>query len=71
MIYNKIKYKDELYALGDFLVLSDSKEGSYIAQLIKIFPSGGIAKYHYWPSIEVLMYFILHKKYLGTIAKRI
>jgi hypothetical protein len=51
--YNKIKYKNDIFSLGDCLMIRDVNEGVLIGKLTKIIPSGGISKYPYWPTIQV------------------
>ncbi len=53
LIYNKIKFRNEIYSIGDHLMIRDEKEGFLIAKLIKINQTGGLDKYSYWPSILV------------------
>lgn len=51
--YKKIKYKNEIYTLGDVLLIRDVSEGFLIGKLIKVIPSNGIKKYPWWPTIQV------------------
>jgi hypothetical protein len=51
--YNKIKYKNDIFSLGDCLLVRDQFEGFLIGKLIKIIPSGGFKKYPYWPTIQI------------------
>lgn len=51
--YTKIKYKQDIYSIGDNLLIRDSSDGFLIGRLINIIPANGDKKYHYWPTIEV------------------
>ncbi len=51
--YNKIKYKSDIFALGDFLMIRDVNDGFLIGKLIKVVQTGGFKKYPYWPTIQV------------------
>lgn len=51
--YTKIKYKQDIYSIGDNLLIRDSSDGFLIGRLVNIIPSNGDKKYHYWPTIEV------------------
>jgi hypothetical protein len=52
--YNKIKYRNEVYSIGDSLLIRDEVEGSYlIGKLIKIVQYNGFKKYPYWPTVQV------------------
>jgi hypothetical protein len=52
--YQTVKYKNENYSIGDYLLLKDSVV-EYIGKLIEIIPAGGIENFPYWPSIKVNM----------------
>jgi hypothetical protein len=51
--YNKIKYKNDIFTLGDCLLIRDVNEGYLVGKMIKIVQSGGLKKYPYWPTIQV------------------
>ncbi len=57
MNYNKIKYKSDIYTLGDYLMVRDVNDGFLIGKLVKIIQSGGFKKYPYWPTIQVQWYY--------------
>jgi hypothetical protein len=50
--YTKIKYKQDIYSIGDNLLIRDN-DGFLIGKLINIIPVNGDKKYSYWPTIEV------------------
>ena len=54
--YTKIKFKQDIYSIGDNLLIRDSADGFLIGKLINIIPSNGDKKYTYWPTIEVEWY---------------
>ena len=54
--YTKIKYKQDIYSIGDNLLIRDSSDGFLIGKLINIIPTNGDKKYNYWPTIEVQWY---------------
>jgi hypothetical protein len=52
--YCKIKYKNEIYSIGDCLLIRDEAEDSFlIGKLVKIIQYNGYKKYPYWPTIQV------------------
>lgn len=51
--YTKIKYKQDIYSIGDNLLIRDSADGYSIGKLVRIIPANGNFKYNYWPTIEV------------------
>lgn len=51
--YNRIKYKNEIYTIGDVLMIRDVGEGFLIGKLLKIIPQGGNKKYLHWPTVQV------------------
>jgi hypothetical protein len=55
--YNKIKYKNDIYTVGDTLMIRDVNDGFLIGKLIKIIQSNGIKKYPHWPTIQVQWYY--------------
>jgi hypothetical protein len=55
--YNKIKYKSDIYSIGDYLMVRDVNDGFLIGKLIKIIQFNGMKKYPYWPSIQVQWYY--------------
>lgn len=54
--YNKVKYQDKIYSVGDDIIVRDSNEGYLIGKLVKIHTTNGSKKYIYWPTIEVEWY---------------
>lgn len=56
--YQKIKFKQDFYSVGDNLLIRDINENFLVAKLIKIISHGGNKKYPYWPTIEVEWYII-------------
>lgn len=54
--YTKIKYKQDIYSIGDNLLIRDSSDGFLVGKLINIIPTNGDKKYNYWPTIEVQWY---------------
>ena len=53
IFYNKIKYKSDIYSIGDCILIRDSNEGFLVAKLEKIIKNNGYKKYPFWPTIEV------------------
>lgn len=54
--YSKIKYKNEIYNLNDYILIKppESSEKNYlIGKILKIISSNGIEKYPYWPCVEI------------------
>jgi len=51
--YNKVKYRDNIYKVGDVLIIREPTEGYLIGRLVKIHTTNGSKKYVYWPTIEV------------------
>ncbi len=51
--YNKIKYKNDIFSLGDCLLVRNENEGFLIGKLIKVIQEGGLKKYPYWPTIQI------------------
>jgi hypothetical protein len=52
--YNKIKYKNEIFSIGDCLLIRDEGDDSYlIGKLVKINQFNGYKKYPYWPTIQI------------------
>lgn len=51
--YNKIKYKDEVYSLGDNILIRDTNDGFLIGKLVKIIQANAFKKYPYWPAIQI------------------
>lgn len=51
--YNKVKFRDEIYSIGDYLMIREENDGFLVGKLVKIVQSGGIKKYPYWPTIQV------------------
>lgn len=58
VIYNKIKFKSDIYTTGDTILVRDLNEGFLVAKLNKIIQFNGFKKYPFWPTIEVQWYFI-------------
>lgn len=54
--YNKVKYQDKIYSVGDDIIVRDSCDGYLIGKLIKIHTTNGSKRYIYWPTIEVEWY---------------
>jgi hypothetical protein len=54
--YNKVKYKSEVYTIGDCLLIRDVNDGFLIAKLVKIVQCNGLKKYPWWPTIQVQWY---------------
>ena len=52
--YTKIKYEQNIFSVGDNLLIRDLNNGFLIGKLLKILPFNGMKKYSYWPTIEVL-----------------
>jgi hypothetical protein len=55
--YNRIKFRSEIYSLGDCVMIRDVQEGFLIGKLIKIVNQGGNKKYPYWPTVQVQWYY--------------
>jgi hypothetical protein len=53
MNYNRIKFKNEIYSIGDILMIRDINDGVLIGKLLKIVPQGGNRKYSHWPTVQV------------------
>jgi hypothetical protein len=51
--YQKIKFKQDFYSIGDNLMVRDLNECFLVAKLVRIISTGGNRKYPYWPTIEV------------------
>ena len=56
VIYNKIKFKSEIYRIGDAVLVRDLNEGFLAAKLTRIIQCNGFKKYPFWPTIEVQWY---------------
>lgn len=56
--YNKIKFKSDIYRIGDAILVRDLNEGFLVAKLTKIIQYGGFKKYPFWPTIEVKWYYL-------------
>ena len=56
--YTMIKFKHNIYSVGDTLLVRDLNEGFLIAKLLRILSYNGNKKYPYWPTIEVQWYII-------------
>lgn len=55
-VYSKIKYKNEIYCVNDYILIRppESSDKNYlIGKLLSIISSNGINKYAYWPSVEI------------------
>ena len=50
---SKIKFKSDIYSVGDCLLVRDVNEGFLVAKLIKIIQYNGFKKYPFWPTIKV------------------
>ena len=61
--YTKIKYKQDIYSLGDNLLVREGTDSFLIGKLISIIPSNGNKQYSYWPTIEVQWYEICSCRY--------
>jgi len=56
-VYTKIKFKNEIYAVNDFILVRPpelSEKNYLIGKILRIISANGIDKYSYWPSVEVL-----------------
>lgn len=51
--YKKIKYKKNIYSIGDNIIIKNNNNDFYVAKITKIIPLNGIKKFSYWPSIEI------------------
>jgi hypothetical protein len=51
--YTKVKYKGEIYSIGDILMIRDVNEGFLIGKLLKVVAQGGNKKYSHWPTVQV------------------
>jgi disulfide oxidoreductase YuzD len=51
--YTKVKFKNEVYSLGDCLMIRDVNDGFLIGKLVKIIQTGGFKKYPYWPTVQI------------------
>ena len=51
--YDKIKYKSNIYSVGDCLLVRDINEGFLVAKLLRIIQYNGFKKYPFWPTIQV------------------
>ncbi len=58
--YTKVKYKGEIYSLGDILMVRDVNEGFLICKFLKIVPHGGNKKYSHWPTVQVQWYGLIY-----------
>lgn len=54
---SKFRFQGEVYSEGDIVMLSDGKDGYFIAKIIRFIPQGGIAAYKNWPTIRVKWYY--------------
>ena len=54
--YDSIKFRDNIFKLGDVLLIQASEE-NLIGELIKIIPSNGIKEYPFWPTVQVKWYY--------------
>jgi len=54
--YTKIKFKQDIYSVGDNLLIRDF-DGFLVGKLTRIITYNGIKKYPYWPTIEVQWYY--------------
>jgi hypothetical protein len=58
--YDKIKYRNEVYSIGDCVIIKDEIEESFlIGKIVKIIQTNGFKKIPYWPTIQVQWYSIL------------
>lgn len=53
IIYEKIKFKSNIYKIGDCLMIRDADDGYLVAKLLKIIQTNGLKQYPFWPVIEV------------------
>lgn len=54
--YTKLKYKSEIYHLGDVCLIYSSNE-TLIGEITKILPVNGFKEYPTWPTVEVRWYY--------------
>lgn len=58
-IYSKIKFKNEIYCLNDYVLIRppESSDKNYlIGKILSVIAFNGISKYSYWPSVEIQWY---------------
>lgn len=54
---SQLKFKGQIYNVGDCLMLRESNVKILVCKLLEIIPSGGIPNYEEWPSIRVQWYY--------------
>ena len=55
--YLKFKYQEEIYKLGDCLMIQDQGGRYSVAKLLEIIPRNGIKKHSLWPTIKVQWFY--------------
>lgn len=55
--FSKFKYKNEVYSVGEKVLISDEGSDCSIAKIVKIVPTKGINSNNYWPSIVIEWYY--------------
>lgn len=55
--YKKFKYNDEIYSVGDNILICDYNSNHLIGKIMKINNFNGIRKDFYWPSIQINWYY--------------
>lgn len=53
IFYNKFKFREDVYKVGDCMLVRDLNEGFLVAKLLKIIQFNGFKKYPFWPTIEI------------------
>ena len=53
IFYTKIKYKSDIYGIGDNILVRDLNGNYILAKIKEIIKSNGFKKYPFWPTIEV------------------
>lgn len=55
--FSKFKYRNEVYSVGEKVLISNGGSDYSIAKIIKILPLKGINRNSYWPSIQIEWYY--------------
>lgn len=55
--FSKFKYRNEVYSIGEKIMVSNGGSDYSVAQIIKVLPLKGISRSSYWPSIQIEWYY--------------
>ena len=55
--FSRVKYKDKVYNVGDFLLMREKNGGLLVCKLLEVIPYGGMPEYEEWPSIRVQWFY--------------